>query len=402
MQPFDVTHGSRLKHHGRRIVVRERHQRPRVSDLGTKWKIFYWDYSSGKRRGRTKSWAKNLVSTRTEAQRLADQFMETANDRNNEPQLFPSGEETMAGLVATCREKMWPLLKNSTRISYDFYLDTYLLPKWGSMKLKKMRTIELQDFFNSFSPRLASKTIRNMHSCMRAVFSQGKAWGLLTANPAQGVRLPRKKARKPPVVLAKQDIRRVIDGLPEPTKSIVALMIVGSLRIGEMTALRWGRIHPDRIEVVERFYEGEFDDTKTDAGRRSIPLDSFGILRGVLDAAWQRSKFRKPEDLVFTNRRGGPVHRRNLLRRQLKPTIKKLGLPATVDFRSFRTMHSSLMSSVGVRPEVTRDNMGHATVDVTQNVYNKTWWEERVEAVSMAAASVWREFMPTPQVPAAM
>jgi integrase len=128
-----------------------------------------------------------------------------------------------------------------------------------------------------------------------------------------------------------------------------------------------------------------------------IPLDSFGILRAVLDATWQRSKCRKPEDLVFSNRRGGPVNRRNLLRRQLKPTAKKLGLPATVDFRSFRTMHSSLMSSIGVRPEVTRDNMGHAKIDVTQNVYNKTWWEERVEAVSMAAASIWREFMPTRQ-----
>ena len=42
-------------------------------------------------------------------------------------------------------------------------------------------------------------------------------------------------------------------------------------------------------------------------------------------------------------------------------------------------MHSSLMSSVGVRSEVTRDNMGHATVDVTENVHNKTRWEERVE-----------------------
>jgi hypothetical protein len=30
-------------------------------------------------------------------------------------------------------------------------------------------------------------------------------------------------------------------------------MVGGSLRIGEVTALRWGaRIHPDRIEVVER------------------------------------------------------------------------------------------------------------------------------------------------------
>ena len=51
-------------------------------------------------------------------------------------------------------------------------------------------------------------------------------------------------------------------------------------------------------------------------------------------------------------------------------------------------MHLSLMSGVGVRPEITRDNMGHADIDVTQNVYNKTWLEERVDAVSMAAAIV--------------
>jgi hypothetical protein len=43
-----------------------------------------------------------------------------------------------------------------------------------------------------------------------------------------------------------------------------------------------------------------------------------------------------------------------------------------------------------------------ATIDVTQNVYNKTWWEERVEAVSMAAATVWREFMPTQKALAPM
>jgi hypothetical protein len=61
-----------------------------------------------------------------------------------------------------------------------------------------------------------------------------------------------------------------------------------------------------------------------------------------------------------------------------KAHLKNLALPATVDFRSFRTMHSSLMSSVGVRPEVTRDNTGHATVDVTQkrlqpNVVGRTY-----------------------------
>jgi integrase len=210
------------------------------------------------------------------------------------------------------------------------------------------------------------------------------------------VRLPRRKSRKPPVLLGRPDIRRVIDALPEPTKSIVTLIVVGSLRVGEAVALRWARVLPDRIEIVERLYDGEFDDAKTEAGQRSIPMDSFGILQGVVDRARARSKPQGPEDLVFTNIRGGPLDRRNLLRRQLKPVIKKLGLAPTVDFRSFRTMHSSLMSSVGVRPEVTRDNMGHATIDVTQNVYNKTWWEERAAAVSLAAASVWKEFQPTP------
>jgi len=185
MTLLGATHRLRLKHHGKEIVVRMRHQRPRVQDCGTKWRICYCDNRSRKRSGRTKSWAKSLVPTRTEAQCLADQFMETANERSNEPQHFPGGEETLAGLLAICREKMGPLLKNSTRISYDFHFYTYILPKWGSMKLAKLRTIELQDFFNSFSPRLASKTIRNMHGCLRAVLNQGKAWELVRISSHQ-------------------------------------------------------------------------------------------------------------------------------------------------------------------------------------------------------------------------
>ncbi len=39
-------------------------------------------------------------------------------------------------------------------------------------------------------------------------------------------------------------------------------------------------------------------------------------------------------------------------------------------------MHSSHMLREGARPEIVRDNMGHANIDVTQNVYGKSWWEE--------------------------
>jgi hypothetical protein len=38
-------------------------------------------------------------------------------------------------------------------------------------------------------------------------------------------------------------------------------------------------------------------------------------------------------------------------------------------------MHSSHMPRKGARPEIVRDNMGHANIDVTQIVYGKCWWE---------------------------
>ena len=34
----------------------------------------------------------------------------------------------------------------------------------------------------------------------------------------------------------------------------------------------------------------------------------------------------------------------------------------------------------GARPEIVRDILGHANIGVTQNIYGKSWWEERVDA----------------------
>jgi hypothetical protein len=73
--------------------MRERHQRPRLQDCGAKWRICYWDYRSRKRSGRTKSWSKSLVPTRTPAQRLADGFMETVTNETMNLNSFLVGKK---------------------------------------------------------------------------------------------------------------------------------------------------------------------------------------------------------------------------------------------------------------------------------------------------------------------
>ena len=360
-------------------------------DLGSKWKIVYWDYSSDPRKKRSKVWSKSGVPSRREAQQLADEFMDRVNARNNDPANFPNDGETLSTLLAKCRQMTWPFLKNSTRKSYGYYFDKHLEPQWGSMKLRKLTTVSLQEWFNSFHPGLSAKTIKSMHGALRSTLNQAIAWGMLERNPAVGVKLPRKKSRKPPVVLTLSQIRAMLEELPEPTKSIVTLIVFGSMRVGEVLALRWKRTSADRIQIIERVYDGEFDDVKTEAGEREVPFDGFGAIAGALRQTWERSKFHGPEDLVFANKAGKPLDTHNLLQRHIKPAAIKLGLPRTIDFRSFRTMHASLMRRTGARPEVTRDNMGHAGIDVTLNVYSQSWWDERVDAINRAVAAVFAE-----------
>jgi integrase len=391
---FDATTKPRLKRHGRRTVVRKRYQRAQVHDLGSKWKLLYWDYTQNPRQRRTKSWAKSGVPGKREAQRLADQFMERVNDRNNQPHLFTSHEETLRTLYDKCREQTWTHLKNSTRKQYVENFEAYLLPKFGSRLIRNLTTVELQAYFNSIVPALSPKSIRLIHGTLRGALNQAKAWGMLDRNPAVGIKLPRKKAVKPTVLLGLGDIRRIIEAVSEPTRSMLVLIVFASMRPGEVLALRWKDILRDRIVIDERVYDDEFDEVKTFAGDREVPFDRHGVILAAIQRMWVRNKkFRSPDDLVFANRMGKPLDRHNLLHRHLKPAAASLGLPDTIDFRSFRTMHASLMRRFGARLEVARDNMGHAgsTGSITLDVYSKTWWEERVEAVTRIVEAVLTE-----------
>ena len=133
---------------------------------------------------------------------------------------------------------------------------------------------------------------------------------------------------------------------------------------------------------------------KTDAGKREVPFDRHGVILAAIQRMWvKNTKFRTPDGLVFANKAGKPLDRHNLLHRHVKKTAEKLMVSSGVDFRSFRTMHASLMRRYGARLEVARDNMGHAgsTGSITLDVYSKTWWDERVDAVTRVVEAVFAE-----------
>ncbi len=194
---FDATTRPRLKHHGKVKVVREKHQRPKVQDLEKKWKIVYWDYSSGEPVKRSKVWAKSGVRTQREAQRLADAFMEEVNVAQQRPGAVFLQREHRGQFARQVPGADLATPEEAHPYELRVLLQDYLLPALANRPLDELNTMELQVFFNSFHPRLSAHTIKNMHAALRAVLTQAVAWGMIERNPAIGVKLPRKKAVKP-------------------------------------------------------------------------------------------------------------------------------------------------------------------------------------------------------------
>jgi hypothetical protein len=159
--------------------------------------------------------------------------MERVNERNNQPHLFASDEDTVQAIYEKCPELTWPELKNSTRKQYEENFTTYLIPQFGSKKVRKLTTMEIQEYFNTLSSWPFAEVGEADPWHVSRHFEPRQGLGHARQQPAVGVKLPRKRAVKPTVLLSLTDIRRMIEGVKEPTKSMLILIVFASMRPGE-------------------------------------------------------------------------------------------------------------------------------------------------------------------------
>ena len=94
-----------------------------------------------------------------------------------------------------------------------------------------------------------------------------------------------------------------------------------------------------------------------------------------------------PNAWIFASEAGGtPVGRDNLLRRNIRPRLEKVGL-GWVDFKVMRRTNASLGKSAKVDPKASADQRGHG-IGVSLDVYTKTSIEGKAEAAQQLEDSV--------------
>jgi integrase len=106
------------------------------------------------------------------------------------------------------------------------------------------------------------------------------------------------------------------------------------------------------------------DDTKTDAGKRTIPLPPFAVT--VLTERRKRP-FIGEQSVIFASTTG-TLRDPDNFGKQWRQAREDLGVP-DITTHSFRKTVSTLIDDAGLSARIGADQLGHANVSMTQDRY---------------------------------
>lgn len=322
--------------------------------------------------------------SKSEARGLLANCLRSTNQRQKRPLATVTFEQFV-------REKWEPLvlptIKPSTARYYRFQLHRHLLPTFGPLLLREIDREALQAFVvGKWQQGYSSSTLHGIRTTLSKVLSQAVTWRYLDENPAHGLSIGERVPKKEPAFLAPHDVLRLTEALPEPCRTIVLIAVLTGLRIGEIAALRWGRVDFFRrvIQVKETYSEDcGFGTPKTRSSVRDVPMSE--PVRAVLLA--RRSSYEE-HDLaatVFTSNAGTPIGPKNLANRVLRPTCVKLGL-RPISWHVLRHTHATWLSESGATIRAAQDLLGQSDVETTLRVYTHSVPESKRRAVANVAA----------------
>ena len=303
-------------------------------------------------------------------------------------------------------------LRASTLARDDGYIERYLLPTFGAMRLGDINPAAVRAWVAELKANgrpgvpegkrrvLAPATVVKAGQILSKIMATAVSDGRLTSNPCTGVRLP-KVERQEMRFLSPAEVASLAEVIDPRFRALVYLGAYAGLRVGEMFGLRAGRLDlpRSRVDVVETVVEvsGElhFGPPKTRAGRRLVPLP-----RVVVDALAEHLRVfpAGPGDLVFRAPEGGTVRLASWRRRFWNAAVSAAGL-APLRPHDLRHTAVALWIAAGASPKEVAARAGHSSVVTVLDRYGHLLpgSEERVnDALDRLAAAV---PAPTPLAP---
>ncbi len=300
------------------------------------------------------------------------------------------GKTTLAEyLERWLKDYAWPNLAPRTAEGYEHICRRHLIPALGNMTLTGLKPEHLQQYQSEKllggrcdgKGGLSPRTVRHHHMALHDALEHAVKMGLLNRNIADAVSPP--SCQRPQwQTLSELDISTFLEAAKlTPYHVLFYEALFTGMRRSELLALRWCDVdlllcqaHVTRS--LHHLLTGEIviRAPKTAKGRRMVALSPSAALllqehRDKQEA--QRAIMEIPltnNDLIFSDLEGKPLLPNTVTHAWIK-LVRRIGLKG-IRLHDARHTHASLLLKQGVHPKIVQERLGHASIQMTLDIYS--------------------------------
>ncbi len=309
--------------------------------------------------------------------------------------LMPTERQTVAQFLTHWLSDVVkpPNTRPKTYRIYEQIVRTHLIPALGHLQLTKLTMQHVQAMLAAKQDSLSPRSVHHIRAVLRNALNYALRSELVTRNVAELTKPP--KVEESEIrVLTFEEAKHFLDAARgDPLEALYRVALSLALREGEVLGLRWQDIDFDAktltVKVALQAIDGKLElvSPKTKRSRRTLPLPDVLITALRTHRARQlEAKLLAGSDweetgLVFTTRRGTPLHPRNLLR-SFYAFLQRAGLPK-IRFHDLRHSCLSILEAQGVSDRVRMEIAGHSDIRLTQNRYTHVYDESKRKAIGV-------------------
>jgi integrase len=274
-----------------------------------------------------------------------------------------------------------------TAARYRELVENQIVPHIGPKMIQKLRTTDIEDWHATLRTSgradgkggLAPRTIGHAHRVLGKALRDGLRLELVIKNVMGLQSAP--KVDDDEMVIVK-DVPALVESLRGHRLFVPAMVsLFTGMRIGEVLALRWGRVDLDRmvIQVREALEETKahgvrFKAPKTRAGRRDITLPDL-LVETLREFRKERLELQVKlgagkllDDALLFVGIDGVLPSQKRYSKAWSDLADQLEMP-DVAFHNLRHTHASQLIDAGVDIVTISKRLGHAKPDITLRIY---------------------------------
>ncbi|UVK44829.1 site-specific integrase [Mesorhizobium sp. AR07] len=292
-------------------------------------------------------------------------------------------------------------LERSTLAAYEQHVRLHIVPLIGAQKLSRLNTPAIEAFKDRLMETRSRPMVKRIMVSLSCIFIEAQRRGKAAHNPVSAVRVKTpQRGKERPEMPSRAELRAILSNVGEKWKPFIFTAVFTGLRGSELRGLKWENIDLDAavLQVRQRVdSRNQFGPPKSEAGTRDIPLPPtvVAVLR-----EWQKVCPKGEHNLVFPNGVGNIEYHQNILKRGFFPLQVTAGITsdsgkkdkdgepimeAKYGLHALRHAAAALFIEQNFKPKKVQELMGHASIQITYDLYGYLFKDDEGDAAAMKA-----------------